>query len=45
MFITPHISAVSEYLWDRQTELLLDNLDRWFASREMRNLVDLKRGY
>lgn len=45
VFITPHISAVSEYLWDRQTELLLDNLDRWFNGRELRNLVDLHRGY
>lgn len=45
VFITPHISAVSEYLWNRQTELLLDNLDRWFSGRELRNLVDLKRGY
>jgi len=45
VFITPHISAVSEYLWDRETELLLDNLDRWFAGRELRNLVDLQRGY
>lgn len=45
VFITPHISAVSEYLWDRQTELLLDNLERWFSGRELRNRVDLARGY
>ena len=45
VFITPHISAASELLWDRQTELLLENLERWFSGRELRNLVDLKRGY
>jgi phosphoglycerate dehydrogenase-like enzyme len=45
VFITPHISAVSEYLWNRQTELLIDNLERWFSGRELRNQVDLKRGY
>jgi phosphoglycerate dehydrogenase-like enzyme len=45
VFITPHISAVSEYLWDRQTELLLDNLERWFGGAELRNLVDKQRGY
>jgi phosphoglycerate dehydrogenase-like enzyme len=45
VFITPHISSVSEYLWDRQTELLLDNLERWFGGRELRNRVDLARGY
>ena len=45
VFITPHISAVSEFLWDRQTELLLENLDRWFSGRELLNQVDLTRGY
>ena len=45
VFITPHISSVSEYLWDRQTELLLENLERWFSGRELRNVVDLARGY
>lgn len=45
LFLTPHISAVSEHLWDRQTELLLDNLDRWFSGRELRNQVNKQRGY
>ena len=45
VFITPHISAASEYLWDRQTELLLENLERWFSGRELLNQVDLQRGY
>lgn len=44
-FITPHISAASESLWDRQTQLLLENLERWFGGRELLNQVDLKRGY
>ncbi len=45
IIITPHISAVSEFLWDRQTRLLLENLERWFAGRELLNLVDKQRGY
>lgn len=45
VFITPHTSSVSEFLWDRQTELLLDNLERWFAGKELRNRVNLARGY
>jgi len=45
VFITPHISAVSEFLWERQTELLLENLKRWFAGEELINRVDLRRGY
>ena len=45
VFITPHTSSVSENLWPRQTELMLENLDRWFSGRQLINLVDLARGY
>jgi len=44
-FVTPHLSGASDWLWERQAELLLDNLDRWFSGRELRNRVDLTRGY
>ena len=43
--LTPHLSGASDSLWTRQAELLLDNLDRWFSGRELRNRVDLTRGY
>jgi len=45
VFITPHTSGVSERLWQRETELLLENLNRWFAGEPLRNQVDLTRGY
>lgn len=45
VFITPHVSAVSEKLWDRQADLLMENLERWFSGRELLNRVDLVRGY
>ena len=45
LFITPHTSAVSDRLWQRETVLLMDLLDRWFDGREMFNQVDLTRGY
>jgi phosphoglycerate dehydrogenase-like enzyme len=45
LFITPHLAGASEHLWERQADLLIDNLERWFEGRELRNLVDLKRGY
>ena len=45
VFITPHMSAVSEHLWTRQTDLLLTNLERWFSGGELLNRVDLERGY
>jgi len=44
-FITPHLSGASDALWQRQADLLLDNLERWFDGRELRNRVDLLRGY
>jgi len=43
--VTPHLSGASDSLWNRQAELLCDNLDRWFSGRELRNRVDLTRGY
>jgi len=45
VFITPHTSAVSELLWRRQTELFLENLDRWFSGQDLKNIVDITRGY
>lgn len=45
LLITPHTSAISERLWDRETALLLDLLERWFGGREMTNIVDFARGY
>src|ERR1700740_3075029 len=44
-FITPHISAVSENLWERQTDLLMENMGGWFPADEWLNRVDLNRGY
>jgi hypothetical protein len=32
-------------LWPRQTELLIENLERWFNGRELKNIVDQTRGY
>ena len=45
LLITPHTSAVSDRLWQRETALLVDLLERWFDEREMTNVVDLRRGY
>jgi phosphoglycerate dehydrogenase-like enzyme len=45
IFITPHVSAVSDRLWEREIALLMELLERWFAGRELFNLVDFTRGY
>ena len=45
LFITPHTSAISDRLWPRQTAVLVELLEKWFAGEELFNRVDLSRGY
>ncbi len=45
LFITPHTSAVSDRLWERETALLMELLERWFDGRELFNRVNFARGY
>ena len=45
LFITPHTSAVSDRLWIRQADTLVQLLERWFDGRELFNQVDFSRGY
>lgn len=45
VLITPHVSALTEHLWERQIDLLAENLERWFGGRELLNRVDLAKGY
>jgi phosphoglycerate dehydrogenase-like enzyme len=45
LLISPHTSAISERLWERETELLLKLLGEWFGGKELSNRVDLSRGY
>jgi D-2-hydroxyacid dehydrogenase (NADP+) len=45
LFITPHTSGVSDRLWQKETDLLMDLLERWFDGRDLFNVVDFRRGY
>jgi len=45
LFITPHTSAISERLWQRETELFMKLLDEWFSGKELSNRVDFSLGY
>ena len=45
LLITPHTSAISDRLWQRETDLLVQLLERWFDGRELFNVVDLSKGY
>jgi phosphoglycerate dehydrogenase-like enzyme len=45
VLMSPHVSAVSDRFWARETELLVENIRRFRAGRRLRNLVDPDRGY
>ena len=45
VLVSPHVSAVSDRFWERETELIVDNVRRYKAGRRLRNLVDSKAGY
>ena len=43
--ISPHSSASADRYLERVAELFYDNLARYVAGRELRNVVDLSQGY
>lgn len=45
VIITPHVSGVSRHFWRRQTDLIVENLRRYFADEELLNLVDKQAGF
>lgn len=45
VLITPHVSAVTNRFWERETALVVDNVRRLAAGEGLRNVVDPERGY
>jgi phosphoglycerate dehydrogenase-like enzyme len=45
VLITPHVSAVTRSFWPRQTDLILENLNRYLSGRPLLNLVDKEAGF
>jgi phosphoglycerate dehydrogenase-like enzyme len=45
ILITGHTAAATPRLWERGIELLLDNVRRFLAGEELRNVVNTKAGY
>ena len=45
VLVTPHVSGFTARFWERETKLLLDNLERYLKGRLLRNVVDLTAGY
>ena len=43
--LTPHIGGTSPRFWERQTELMVRNIEHFLAGRPLENLVDKERGY
>jgi len=42
---TPHTGSVSPRFWERQTDLMAENLARFLRGESLVNLVDRQRGY
>ena len=45
VFVTPHVSAVSQRFWERETALLVENIKRYSSGQTLRNVVDFEAGY
>jgi len=45
VLVSPHVSAVSDRFWERETALLVENIGRYRRGARLKNLVDLEAGY
>src|SRR3972149_4874590 len=45
VLVSPHVSAVSDRFWERETALLVNNIRRYRRGAKLQNLVDLEAGY
>ena len=45
VLITPHLGGASDRYWDREGELLRENLRRYLAGQPLLNMVEKARGY
>ena len=45
VLVTPHVSATTRRFWDRETDLITDNIGRFARGERLRNLVDKRAGY
>ena len=45
VLVSPHVSAVTDRFWERETALIVDNIGRYLAGAPLTNVVDLEAGY
>ena len=43
--MTPHVSATTRRFWERETDLITDNLGRFVRGEPLRNVVDKAAEY
>jgi phosphoglycerate dehydrogenase-like enzyme len=45
VLVSPHVSAVTDRFWERETALIVENIRRYLAGAPLTNVVDLEAGY
>ena len=45
VLILPHVSATTPRFWDRQSDLIIENFQRFLKGEPLRNVVDKAQGY
>lgn len=45
VLVSPHVGAVTDRFWERETGLILRNIRRYLAGGPLENVVDLDAGY
>lgn len=45
VLLTPHVSPVTPGFWQRETELMVENIRRYLAGEPLLNSVDKRQGY
>lgn len=45
VLITPHVSAYTRHFWERESDLIVENVRRYLAGRPLLNVVDKAAGY
>jgi glyoxylate/hydroxypyruvate reductase A len=45
VLVSPHVAAVTSRFWERETDLILENIKRYLAGSRLLNVVDQEAGY
>src|SRR5438093_156253 len=45
VLVSPHVAAVTDRFWERETGLIVENLGRYLAGTPLANVVDPEAGY